>query len=147
VALGLKGIDNEERLILACSEAIEPLGRMAAAWNLPILGLSGADFALNDKEIYTTLTRLAYSFDQLADFYINVFSRFHWTDVTVLYDGDGTRFRKLVYILNTSIGVNMHRAFDKAGLRSTLLQFASESDDDQGYVGTLRKGKSSSRGM
>lgn len=117
---------------------------MAAAWNIPMFTTSGAFQSLNDKQIYKTLTRLSYSFIAIAEFYIKVFSHFNWTDVSVLYEREGTRFVKLIYTLNEAIGEDIHAAFQGAGLSSTIIPFSSESE--QGFTNTLHKANASSRG-
>jgi hypothetical protein len=119
------------------------MGRMAAAWNLPMFALGATYRTLNNKEIYNTLTRLSYSHANLAHFYINVLLHFRWSHVTVMYDGEGTRFIEILYVLCGTQADSVHAAFGRAGLQSTLLKFSS----DEEYVEPLRKGNASSRGM
>ena len=49
------------------------VGRLAAAWNLPVITYGGSSTALRNKTEFATLTRLAYTFDDFARFYIQIF--------------------------------------------------------------------------
>ena len=49
------------------------IGRLAAAWNVPAITYGGTSTSLGNKTEFTTLTRLAYTMDDFARFYIHVF--------------------------------------------------------------------------
>lgn len=108
---------------------MEFIGRMAAEWNIPVFATSGAYEVLDDKTIFKTLTRLVNNYNQLAQFYVEMFSYFNWTDVSVLYEGEGKRLKQTVYNVNTGFAKNIHSNILSAGLKSTLLQFSSETED------------------
>lgn len=120
------------------------IGRMAAEWNIPVFATSGAYEVLDDKTIFKTLTRLVNNYNQLAQFYVEMFSYFNWTDVSVLYEGEGKRLKQTVYNVNTGFAKNIHSNILSAGLKSTLLQFSSETED--GYQNVLKEGNKTSRG-
>ncbi|XP_052681377.1 atrial natriuretic peptide receptor 1-like [Crassostrea angulata] len=126
-----------------CSVAMEFIGRMAAEWNIPVFATSGAYEVLDDKTIFKTLTRLVNNYNQLAQFYVEMFSYFNWTDVSVLYEGEGKRLKQTVYNVNTGFAKNIHSNILSAGLKSTLLQFSSETED--GYQNVLKEGNKTSR--
>lgn len=123
---------------------MEFIGRMAAEWNIPVFATSGAYDVLGDKTIFKTLTRLVNNYNQLAQFYVEMFSYFNWTDVSVLYEGEGKRLKQTVYNVNTGFAKNIHSNILSAGLKSTLLQFSSETED--GYQNVLKEGNKTSRG-
>ena len=49
------------------------IGRLAAAWNVPAITYGGTSTSLGNKTEFTTMTRLAYTMDDFARFYIHVF--------------------------------------------------------------------------
>ncbi|XP_061182968.1 atrial natriuretic peptide receptor 1-like [Saccostrea echinata] len=125
-----------------CSAAVDVVGRMASYWNYPILTPVGTNEDLGNKGDFKTLTRLAYNYAQLGRFYRYVFKEFNWTDITVMYDLMGKRTLPSK-VLNRLIGENLQVEFEKAGLRSTLLKFVSDSEKD--YNELLTTASTSSR--
>ncbi|XP_060064288.1 atrial natriuretic peptide receptor 1-like [Ylistrum balloti] len=106
----------------ACSHAVNVVGRMASSWNLPILTPVGTSGTLGDKSNFPTLTRLAYNMNKFAKFYLQVFSQFNWTDVTIMYDQVHVFFR----IVGTSLG----NEFPSAGISSKVIEFDTNGDFD-----------------
>lgn len=45
----------------ACSLALDPVARMAAHWNVPVLTAGGIGLEFAKKDLYTSLTRMAFS--------------------------------------------------------------------------------------
>jgi len=45
----------------ACSFALDPVARMASYWNVPVFTGGGIGFEFSRKNIYTSLTRMAFS--------------------------------------------------------------------------------------
>lgn len=123
---------------------MEFIGRMAAEWNIPVFATSGAYDVLDDKTVFKTLTRLSNNYNELAQFYIHVFSYFNWTDFSVLYEGKGKRLMQPIYTHNTGFAKSLHTNILSAGLKSTILQFSSETED--GYQNVLKEGNKTSRG-
>lgn len=128
---------------LACSSAVDVVGRMAGYWNYPILTPVGTDDELGNKNDFRTLTRLAFNYEHLGRFYRSVFREFNWTDITVMYDVLGKR-QLPARNFNRLIGENLHNDFVKAGLTCTLLKFVSDSRRD--YVDVLTAANRTSRG-
>ena len=60
-------------ILLACSNSVMEVGRLAAAWNIPIFTYAGTSEALENKTEFRTLTRLTLGLGQIATFYIDVF--------------------------------------------------------------------------
>ncbi|CAH2042612.1 unnamed protein product, partial [Iphiclides podalirius] len=72
----------------ACAFALEPVARLAAYWNTPIItGMGDQPQTLfNDKGKYPTLTRMSYCQCRLPRVFTSVFDRFGWAHVALLLD-------------------------------------------------------------
>ncbi|KIH60499.1 hypothetical protein ANCDUO_09249 [Ancylostoma duodenale] len=46
---------------------MDAVARMAAFWNIPIIGYMAASNSLSDKKAYPTLARVSIMFDEWAD--------------------------------------------------------------------------------
>ncbi|GAB6027920.1 hypothetical protein CHUAL_002135 [Chamberlinius hualienensis] len=57
----------------ACSYALDPVGRMAATWNLPVYTTGGIGITFNNKEDFPTLTRMASNLES-------------WHHIVLIYD-------------------------------------------------------------
>ncbi|XP_048756173.2 atrial natriuretic peptide receptor 1-like [Ostrea edulis] len=115
---------------------------MATEWNHPMFGTGGSYVALQDKQVFQTLTRLAFSYSQVGDFYVKVLSYYNWTDVSVMYQGAGTRVQAL-YNLNRFVSESVHAKLIEAGLRSTMV--ISNSDSESELVEILQRASRVSR--
>lgn len=115
---------------------------MAAEWNTPIFGGSGVSGVFEDKDVFKTLVRMSFDYNELAVFYLNVFSYFNWTDFTVMYERN-TKLPPAVTVHNTGLAETFHRKILEAGLKSTLLEFSSEIAN--GYEDVLEEGNKTSR--
>lgn len=60
----------------ACSKALDPVSRMASYWGIPIYTAGGVDTLFSRKNIFSTLTRLSFSLDQVCRFLLQVRSPF-----------------------------------------------------------------------
>lgn len=60
----------------ACLYSLDIVGRLASFWNVPIFSAGGSSIEFNDKTLFTTLTRLSYSLDRIADFMIQTLREF-----------------------------------------------------------------------
>ncbi|XP_071149150.1 atrial natriuretic peptide receptor 1-like [Mytilus edulis] len=69
-----------------CSSSIEPVGRMAASWNILMLVTVGTDAMFDVQEDFSTLVRTSISVNKFLLFYLEFFSYFSWTDIAVIYD-------------------------------------------------------------
>lgn len=99
----------------ACSLAVDIVGRMASSWNLPLITPVGTKGTLGDKSNFPTLTRLAYNMNKFANFYLQVFSQFNWTDVTIMYDR--------VHVFFRIVGISLGDEFPSAGISSKVIEF------------------------
>lgn len=57
-----------------CTNAVQLAARMASSWKLPILTYGGTGESSADKTTFTTLSRLSFTMNQFADFYVEVFN-------------------------------------------------------------------------
>eukprot|EP00105_Crassostrea_gigas_P038069 XP_019922217.1 PREDICTED: receptor-type guanylate cyclase gcy-23-like [Crassostrea gigas] len=126
-----------------CSSSAEFIGRMAAEWNMPIFGSEGSSGAFEDKRVFRTLTKMAFDYNELSVFYLNLFSHFNWTDFTVMYEENATRLSPAVNLHNTDLARTFHRNILAAGLKSTLLEFSSQTE--HGYQDVLEEANKTSR--
>ncbi|XP_071152297.1 atrial natriuretic peptide receptor 1-like, partial [Mytilus edulis] len=69
-----------------CSSTIEPVGRMAASWNILMLVTVGTDAMFDVQEDFPTLVRTSVSVNKFSLFYVEFFAHFSWTDIAVIYD-------------------------------------------------------------
>ncbi|KAK3094834.1 hypothetical protein FSP39_006859 [Pinctada imbricata] len=83
--------------------ALAPVGRYAPYWSVPIISPGGLahDFKYNRDREYSTLTRMGAGFDSLTVFIGSIFRTFQWSNVKLLYDGDGQKniFPRFCYLL------------------------------------------------
>ncbi|GFT06654.1 atrial natriuretic peptide receptor 3 [Nephila pilipes] len=56
----------------ACSRALDPVSRMASYWDVPIYTAGGVDTLFSLKHIFSTLTRVSFSMDQVTKFMVHV---------------------------------------------------------------------------
>jgi hypothetical protein len=61
---------------------------MAASWNIPHITYVGTDESLGDKQEFSTLSRLSFTMNVFALFYIEVFNAFEWTYIANIYDSN-----------------------------------------------------------
>ena len=67
-------IDGLNIYYTGCSNAVTPVARLAAAWNLPHISYGGTSTTLGNKTEFTTLTRLSFTMSLFAKFYMEVFN-------------------------------------------------------------------------
>lgn len=73
-------------VVLGCSIATEIVGQMAADWGIPIITPVGSSGSLGDKTDFSTLTRMSFNYNMLADFNRMALLHFNWTDIAYIYD-------------------------------------------------------------
>ncbi|KAH3785097.1 hypothetical protein DPMN_163181 [Dreissena polymorpha] len=59
-------------LLLGCTPSVQTVSRMAVEWNVPHITYVGTDETLGNKNEYSMLTRLSYTMNVFADFYVHV---------------------------------------------------------------------------
>ncbi|GBO00192.1 Atrial natriuretic peptide receptor 3, partial [Araneus ventricosus] len=70
----------------ACSRALDPVSRMASYWNVPIYTAGGIDMLFSLKNIFSTLTRVSFSIDQVTKFILHILMEFQWRHIAIFVD-------------------------------------------------------------
>ncbi|KAH1006504.1 hypothetical protein HUJ05_007233 [Dendroctonus ponderosae] len=70
----------------ACLFALEPVARLAAYWNTPIITGMGDQGILKDKSKYPTLTRMSYCQCRLKKVFSSIFHQFGWKHIALILD-------------------------------------------------------------
>ncbi|KAF8795122.1 Atrial natriuretic peptide receptor 1 like protein [Argiope bruennichi] len=70
----------------ACSKALEPVSRMASYWNVPVYTAGGIDMLFSLKNIFSTLTRVSFSIDQVTKFILHILMEFQWRHIAIFVD-------------------------------------------------------------
>lgn len=60
----------------ACSYALDPVGRMASAWNIPVYTTGGIGITFSNKDDFPTLTRMASNLESVSDFGMAIIKKF-----------------------------------------------------------------------
>ncbi|XP_069678523.1 atrial natriuretic peptide receptor 1 isoform X2 [Periplaneta americana] len=132
----------------ACAFALEPVARLAAYWNRPIItgmgdqppsetelsvssGILGrlhkwkndTSGIFKDKTQYATLTRMSYCQCRLILVFSSIFKQFHWTHIGLIVDRSD--------LFSLTVGKNLEHGLRKQG----LLRFVRELDgnDEEHY--------------
>lgn len=75
-------------LPLGCTPSVEPVGRMAASWNILIMITLGTDNMFDSERDFPTMIRMSIAQSKFAKFYLEFFKLYSWTDIAVFYDQD-----------------------------------------------------------
>ncbi|ODM94989.1 Atrial natriuretic peptide receptor 1 [Orchesella cincta] len=70
----------------ACGFALEPVARLSAYWNIPVVTGLGDQGVFGDKTEFSTLTRLSYCQCRLKLVFDAICKRFEWKHLAVIYD-------------------------------------------------------------
>ncbi|WAR31543.1 GCY8-like protein, partial [Mya arenaria] len=114
-----------------CTPSVQTVSRMAVSWNIPHITYVGTDESLGDKTEFSMLSRLSFTMNTFAKFYVDVFDAFGWTDIANIYDSD-------VYLPNL-VGTSLQRSFDEDAqqIRSTPIPFHSMTSDLTSEIQTM----------
>ncbi|PBC26770.1 Atrial natriuretic peptide receptor [Apis cerana cerana] len=113
----------------ACAFALEPVARLAAYWNIPIITGMGDQGIFKDKSKYRTLTRMSYCQCRLRLVFSSIFKEFGWSHVALILDRSD--------LFSWTVGKNLEYGLRKEG----LLKFVRELDgnfEDESYHFYLR---------
>ena len=122
--------------------ALDPVARMAAHWHIPVISSGGPHVQFQNKEIFTTLTRLSFSLNNLGTFIRKLFQLFEWKHVSMIVQDKSSSpliplvketvvdsFENTEQLLD-HVSVELHeisRRLQKVNLRSLLMDCAKES--------------------
>lgn len=79
----------------SCTRGLEPVARMAAYWKVPLCSPGGIDVKFEDKKVFSTLTRITFSLDQIGNVVGALLKKFQWRHVALLVDEAETLYESL----------------------------------------------------
>ncbi|KAK2147699.1 hypothetical protein LSH36_540g01016 [Paralvinella palmiformis] len=120
-----------------CTEALDPVARLASYWNKPIITGMGDSGRFMLKTNYLTLTRFAYCQCRLFKVFHSVFVQFNWSDITVIMDRD--------HEYSLILGETMDQGFRKFGYKPNIVKYYSKNNPE--YEDILRDASRLSRIM
>lgn len=128
-----------------CSNALNAVSRMSGYWNVPLFTAAGFDAMFADKNLYSTLTRLAFSLDRVSDFMLSVLQEFAWHHASLIVD--------VASILDMDFAASLERVFhleDIQSRRNHSIRLSrvelNSSRAANNFTSLLHEAKSTSRG-
>ncbi|KAI1291124.1 Atrial natriuretic peptide receptor 1 [Halotydeus destructor] len=118
----------------ACGEALDPVGRMAGYWNLPLLTAGGLGDIFVDKRIFSTVTRLAFSVDRISEFILEILVEYAWQHVSLIANDFSMMDRTLVTSLERHFEMAEYDEHEDHTIYLSKFEFSAES-----YGGSSRK--------
>ncbi|XP_077993938.1 atrial natriuretic peptide receptor 1-like [Glandiceps talaboti] len=120
----------------ACWHPMELIGVMAVHWNIPIISGASEDQDLNDKSIYSTLTRTYPPLDRLAIAFYHMIESFDFSLFGMIYDMDTQETLIVAIAVYTTIEDKTNSSFTKdiRGVRG----FHPHDIDDEELLAVLR---------
>lgn len=73
-------------IVSGCDDAIRGVSRLASKWQVPVLTAAGFGADLNDKTIYRSLIRVAFSLRTAVEFLGKILNLFSWQRVNLIVD-------------------------------------------------------------
>ncbi|XP_050541840.1 atrial natriuretic peptide receptor 1 isoform X2 [Daktulosphaira vitifoliae] len=124
-----------------CAFALEPVARLAAYWNLPIitgmgdqppaegqvslmpaiLGKKNESGNFNDKSEYPTLTRMSYCQCRLTLVFLSIFKNFNWKHVALIIDRSD--------LFSLTVGKNLENGLRRGSVSTYIRDFDGNDDD------------------
>lgn len=77
-------------ILSGCDDAIRGVSRLASAWRVPVMTAAGFGADLNDKTIYKSLIRVAFSLRTAVEFLVKILKSFQWNRVNLIVDESDT---------------------------------------------------------
>ena len=124
--------------ITGCTRTVEPVGRMAASWNILIMITVGSDTMFDNQQDFPTLVRMSNSLKKFSQVYILFFTFFSWTDIAVIYDQDAMFCPRWRGALEPALAIN--------GFSVTVIKMKSIATGLYEFVKTLKEASAISRG-
>nr|XP_027201054.1 atrial natriuretic peptide receptor 1-like isoform X2 [Dermatophagoides pteronyssinus] len=69
-----------------CTKGLEQVARLASYWRLPLMTAGGVGLQFSDKSIYKTLTRVSFSLEKVALFFIKILQDHDWHHISLIVD-------------------------------------------------------------
>jgi len=73
-------------IVSGCDDAIRGVSRLASGWRVPVMTAAGFGADLDNKSVYTTLIRVAFSMRTAVDFLVKVLKSFQWRRANLIVD-------------------------------------------------------------
>ncbi|XP_076352674.1 atrial natriuretic peptide receptor 1-like [Tachypleus tridentatus] len=124
----------------ACTLALDPVGRMASYWNIPIYTAGGIDTTVSDKSIFTTLTRLSFSLEGAANFILEILKEFNWHHIAIIVDE--TNLQKI--LMKRSL-VDIFKDINDYELFYSVKEFSNKSVVDANFTKLLTEASKEAR--
>ncbi|KAH3838481.1 hypothetical protein DPMN_111891 [Dreissena polymorpha] len=131
---------RQDMNLRGCTPSVATISRMAVAWSVPHFTYVGMDVSLNNKREFSLLTRMSYTLNAFAKFYLEVFDAFGWTDIANIYDPDE--------YLSNLIGTSFQASFQALAIHihSSEIHLRQKTEDIQSEIlRVIRKASSVSR--
>lgn len=77
-------------IVSGCDDAIRGVSRLASGWQVPVMTAAGFGADLNDKSIYKSLVRVAFSLKAAVEFLVKILKSFQWKRVNLIVDDSDT---------------------------------------------------------
>lgn len=77
-------------IVSGCDDAIRGVSRLASTWQVPVMTAAGFGADLNDKTIYKSLIRVAFSLRAAVEFLVKILKSFRWKRVNLIVDESDT---------------------------------------------------------
>lgn len=79
---------NRARLFIVsgCDDAIRGVSQLASGWRVPVMTATGFGADLDDKTVYKTLVRVAFSLRAAVEFLFKIMRTFQWHRVNLIVD-------------------------------------------------------------
>ncbi|CAD1468784.1 unnamed protein product, partial [Heterotrigona itama] len=106
----------------ACAFALEPVAKLAAYWNTPIITGMGDQGIFKDKSKYPTLTRMSYCQCRLRLVFSSIFKEFGWSHVALILDRSD--------LFSWTVGKNLEYGLRKEGLLKFVREIDGNSEDE-----------------
>ncbi|GJQ80785.1 hypothetical protein Trydic_g9376 [Trypoxylus dichotomus] len=108
----------------ACMFALEPVARLAAYWNTPIITGMGDQLQgiFKDKSQYQTLTRMSYCQCRLKLVFASIFKQFGWKHVALILDRSD--------LFSLTVGKNLEYGLKKLGLLTFVRELDGNDEED-----------------
>ena len=107
---------------------------MASSWNIPIISPAGSSERVTNKTEFSTLTNLAFTMENFAEFYMDLFRNYQWRDIAMVFEENHTLMELLAKSLNN--------VFERNNFSTTPFPFHSKN-----FAAILKEASMHSRGM
>lgn len=73
-------------IVSGCDDAIRGVARLASVWRVPVMTAAGFGADLNDKKVFKSLVRVAFSLRAAVEFLFKIMRTFQWRKINLIVD-------------------------------------------------------------